>query len=127
MKFGIAVVVMLVALFIACDQEQTVSVPDLTGPAKDFVGMLANGDYANAVEKFDETMKGVMPVETLAQAWQSVLEKTGPFEKISGIGQRKEQGYDVVLVTCQFENTQMDVKVVYNDKKEISGLWFQPK
>ena len=127
MKFAVALIVMLGTLFVACDQEQTISAPDLTGPARDFVGMLAKGDYADAFAKFDETMKGAMPIETLEQAWQSLLAKTGPFEKIVGVGQKKEQGYDVVLVTCQFENTQLDVKVVYNDKKEISGLWFQPK
>ena len=127
MKCLVTLMVMLGILFIACDQEQSVSAPDLTGPAKDFVGMLAKADYADAFATFDETMKGAMPVDTLEQAWQSLLGKTGAFEKIVGVGQRKEQGYDVVLVTCQFENTQLDVKVVYNDKKEVSGLWFQPK
>lgn len=127
MRCFVTLMLMLGTLFVACDREQTISAPELTGPAKDFVGMLAKGDYASAVVKFDETMKGAMPVETLEQAWQSLLGKTGPFEKIVGVSQRKEQGYDVVLVTCDFENTQLDVKVVYNDKKEISGLWFQPK
>ena len=127
MRCLVTLMVMLGILFIACDQKQAVSAPNLTGPAKDFVGMLAQGDYAESFAKFDETMKGVMPVDTLEQAWQSLLAKTGTFEKIVGVGQRKEQGYDVVLVTCQFENTQLDVKVVYNDKKEVSGLWFQPK
>jgi hypothetical protein len=127
MRCFVTLMLMLGTLFVACDQEQTISAPELTGPAKDFVGMLAKGDYAGAVVKFDETMKGAMPVETLEQAWQSLLGKTGPFEKIVCVSQKKEQGYDVVLVTCEFENTQLDVKVVYNDKKEISGLWFQPK
>ena len=127
MRFAIALMVILAASFVACDQEQAISVQDLTGPAKDFVGMLAKGDYSGAVVKFDETMKGAMPEETLEQAWQSLLAKTGPFEKIVGVGQKKEQGYDVVLVTCQFENTQLDIKVVYNNEREISGLWFQPK
>jgi hypothetical protein len=43
------------------------------------------------------------------------------------VRQVKEQGYNVVYVTCTFEKSQLDIKVVYNDKQEVSGLWFLPK
>ena len=127
MKFAVSMIVLFCCPFIACDQGQAPGAPDLTTPAKDFVGMMARGDYAGAFAQFDATMKGAMPVEQIEAAWESLLAKTGGFNKIAGVRQAKEQGFDVVYVTCGFENSQLDVKVVYNDKKEVSGLWFLPK
>ena len=127
MRCFIALLAVLLIALVACEQEQKVDAPDLTGPAKDFVGLLATGDYVDAVAKFDDTMKGVMPEAELENAWQSLLGKVGPFQKIVGVSQKKEQGYDVAHVTCAFEKAELDVKVVYNNQQQISGLWFLPK
>jgi hypothetical protein len=120
-------IVVVCVLFIACDQGQVAGAPDLTGPAKGFVDMLVKGDYEGAFAQFDATMKDAMPVEQIEAAWGSLLAKTGEFKKIAGVRQAKEQGYNVVYVTCGFEKARLDVKVVFNDKSEISGLWFLPK
>ena len=126
MKLSIALIVLLAAFFVSCDQGQVATAPDFTGSGKEFVEMLVKGDYAAAVTKFDETMKGVMPEVKLAQAWLSLLQQVGPFDKIDSVSQKKEQGYDVVYVTCVFERASVNVKVVYNMNKEVSGLWFVP-
>lgn len=128
MRYFVALLaIMLVVPLISCEQEQKVEAQDLTGSAKDFVGLLAKGDYADAVAKFDDTMKGVMPEAELEGAWQSLLGKVGPFQKIVGVTQQKQEGYDIVRVTCAFEEAELDVKVVYDNKQQVSGLWFVPK
>ena len=126
-KYAVGLIVLFCLMLLACDQGQVAGAPDLTAPAKDFVEMLARGDYDGTFEQFDATMRGAMPVEQIEAAWGSLLAKTGGFNKIAGVRQAKEQGFDVVYVTCGFEKAQLDVKVVYNDKKEVSGLWFLPK
>ena len=127
MRFVMALIVMFSISFIACDQGQVAGIPDFTGPAKGFVEMLAKGDYANVFATFDAAMKDAMPEDAVSAAWESLLAQVGDFKRISGVRQVKEQGYDVVYVTCGFEKSQLDVKVVFNDKKEVSGLWFEPK
>jgi hypothetical protein len=126
MKFLLALVIIFSVSFISCDQEPVTAVPDFTTPAAAFVELLVKGDYANAFAKFDVAMKDAMPVEQIEAAWQSLLANVGGFEKIVAVRQAKEQGYDVVYVTCAFDKSQLNVKVVYNDKKEVSGLWFLP-
>jgi hypothetical protein len=126
-NFVALLAVLFIVLLISCEQAQKVEAPDLTGAAKDFVGLLAKGEYADAVAKFDDTMKGVMPEAELKVAWQSLLTKVGPFQKIVSVSQKKEQGYDVAHVTCAFEKAELDVKVVYNSQQQVSGLWFVPK
>jgi hypothetical protein len=115
-----------VSLISCGEQEQPSKAADLTAKAKEFVNLLVNGNYTNAVTNFDNTMKGAMPSEKLQEAWNSLLAKTGPFKKYTGVRQVKEQGYDVVYVTCEFEKAKVDIKVVYNDAKQVSGLWFRP-
>lgn len=120
---GLCIVVSLVS----CEQKEEVpKAADVTPMAKDFVEMLVQGNYAEAVKKFDETMREAMPSDKLEEAWNSLIGQVGPFKKQTGVRQAKEQGYDVVFVTCEFEKATLDIKVVYNSYKQISGLWFVP-
>jgi hypothetical protein len=122
-----ALILMMCVSFIACDQGQVPGASDFTKPGKAFVEMLVRGEYADAFAQFDTPMKDAMPVDQIKAAWESLLAQVGEFQKVTGVRQAKEQGYDVVYVTCAFEKSELNVKVVYNDEKEISGLWFLPK
>jgi hypothetical protein len=127
MRFSLSLMLVLGLVFIACEQGEVPCATDLTVPARSFVGMLAKGDYVNVHAKFDAAMKDAMPVDQVEGAWQSLQSQVGAFVDIVGVRQVKEQGYNVVYVTCTFEKSQLDIKVVYNDKQEVSGLWFLPK
>jgi len=94
--------------------------------AKDFVNLLVKEDYAKAVENFDTTMKNALPAEQLQQAWNSVITESGPFTKQLGVRKEKVLQYEVVFVTCKFEDAVLDVKVVFSRKKQIAGLFFVP-
>ena len=101
--------------------------PDaITKAAKDLVNLLADGDYAKAVENFDNTMKAALSAEKLQQVWLSLVAQAGPF--VEQVGTRKEKilQYDVIFVTCKFEKAALDAKVVFNSDKQISGLFFVP-
>ncbi len=126
MRLPIALFLLLVACFFACDQGQQAGTPDITGPGRQFVEMLASGNYAGVFATFDATMKSAMPEDKIAEAWQSLQLQVGPFQKIVQVSQTKEQGYDVAYVNCEFEKGKVNVKVVYDAKKEVSGLWFVP-
>ena len=127
MRFGVSMMLVLGFMFVACEQGEVPCATDLTVPARGFIGMLAKGDFAHVYGKFDAAMKDAMPVEQIEGAWQSLQSQVGEFRDIVGVRQVKEQGYDVVYVTCAFEKGELDVKVVYNDRMEVSGLWFLPK
>ncbi|MBU4178709.1 MAG: DUF3887 domain-containing protein, partial [Actinobacteria bacterium] len=99
---------------------------DLTARAKELVESLAAGDFSTPVESFDDTMKGALPADKLEEAWESLVAAAGPFEKQAGTRTDTVGRYDVVYVTCEFEKSSFDLKVVFNDQKEISGLFFVP-
>jgi hypothetical protein len=122
-----------IALLVSCGQPQEpqeqegVSVKsDLVQRAEDFVTLLTQGDFTNAVVDFDSTMKTVMPPSELEKAWVSLIGQVGAFQKQVSTREAKEMGFDVVYVTCDFEKSPLNIKVVFNEAEEISGLWFVP-
>ncbi|MBU1670694.1 MAG: alpha/beta fold hydrolase [Actinobacteria bacterium] len=98
----------------------------LSEKAKDFVSSVAEGDYAAAVGSFDATMKASMALETLRQAWEGLTAQAGVFQGITSTREEKAAGFDTVYVTCKFANGPMDIKVVFDSRGLVSGLWFVP-
>jgi hypothetical protein len=95
-------------------------------PNNEFVELLANQQFSVATESFDETMKSQLPPEKLEEIWKSTISQMGPFKQQMGLRTEKQADFDIVLITCEFENGCLDIKVVYNDKKQVVGLFFVP-
>lgn len=99
---------------------------EVTATALQFVELLTKGDFSDATEDFDGTMKRVLPPRKLQAIWTSLVTQVGSFEKQIGIRTGKYGQYDIVFVTCRFERAYIDVKVVFNSEGKISGLSFAP-
>jgi dienelactone hydrolase len=99
---------------------------DLGSAATHFVDMLVKEDFAGAAAQFDPTMKRAMPEPKLRQVWQTLQQQAGPFK--SQLRKRLEAlgGYQIVFVTCHFEQADLDAKVVFDAHKKIAGLFFVP-
>ena len=94
--------------------------------AEQFVELLVKGQFAKAVEGFDTAMKESLPTDKLAQTWRTTTGQAGLFKQQLGTRLEKFLGSDIVFVTCEFEKGPMDVKVVYDSNRKVSGLWFLP-
>jgi uncharacterized protein len=91
-----------------------------------YVDLLVKGDFAGAVARHDTTMQSAMPESKLRETWQTLEKQAGQFKKRLKTRTLKTGGYDVALVTCEFEKTKLDVKVVLNSQGEVAGLFFLP-
>lgn len=94
--------------------------------AEEFVDHLAAEEFAKAVADFDSKMIEVMPASKTREVWEQVTRQVGAFKTRLSVRTEKAGIYDIVLVTCQFEKTKLDVKVVFNPQQQISGLFFVP-
>lgn len=99
---------------------------DLERVAKDFVTLLANGDYKKATESFDATMTRVMSPLKLRLTWNGMLLTTGSFESLGETRKEKVGAYDVVFVTTKFRRATLATKVVYDKHGKVAGLFFVP-
>jgi len=95
-------------------------------PKNEVVELLVKEDFEKITESFDETMKAGLTAEKLGEVWKATIEQAGAFKKQLGSRQEKELEYNVTFVTCEFEKGNLDVKLVYNDKKQIAGLFIVP-
>jgi hypothetical protein len=107
-------------------QESSTEPTSIETLAKDLVSALASGNYKEAVKNFDGTMKKALPAEKLQEVWNSIIAQWGPFVEQLGTRREKILQYDVIFVTCKFENGVLDAKVVFDRKKQIAGLFFVP-
>ncbi len=94
--------------------------------AEQFVRKLAAGQFEQAAEEFDATMRQGMPAAKLEGVWKAVVAQCGPFKTTQPGTTQQVGALTTVFVPCQFANANLQVKVVYNPKGKISGLWVQP-
>lgn len=98
--------------------------PNYPVDATQFVSNLAAGHY-DAVEKiFTPQMAQAMPAEKLRAVWSAVIAKVGPFRRIEGTNLTMVEGYHVVVVTCQFQKSELGLRVVLDSKERVAGLFF---
>jgi len=94
--------------------------------AQDLVNLLAEEQFEKATENFDATMKKALPPDQLKQIWDSLVTDVGSYREQIGTRTEKILQYQAIFVTCRFENTPLDVKVVFDSQKQIAGLFFVP-
>ncbi len=115
--------------------------PEQIAMAIALVDAFAKGDYAAAGKNFDKVMEKALPADRRKELWEKLVKQVGVYKKRTGTrveareanqfppdtGRRVEKvgKYDVVIVTCQFERMTLDVRVVFNDDKQVTGLFFR--
>ena len=97
---------------------------DIAAAGTHFVDLLIKEDFAAAVAQFDTTMKAALPEPKLRDVWQSVQQQFGPFQKQLGTRLEEKDAYKIAFVTCQFERSALDTKVVFDSNHQVAGLFF---
>ena len=117
----------LAGILLSSSLKSGISILDeLETAAKEFVDLLAKGDFERAVQNFDSVMTKAMPQEKLKEVWESLISQLGQLKRQTSVRKEINPRFDIVFVTCEFERDAIDIKVVFDKKKKITGLWFFP-
>ncbi len=100
--------------------------PSAEDSARHFVVSLHRQEFRKAVELFDINMKKAVTPDALRAIWNRQLQAVGPFQKVTSTRSEVLGAYRAVFVTCQFGKRSLDVKVVFDQAKQIAGLFFVP-
>lgn len=100
--------------------------PDLPSQARGLVTAMAAKQFADVEAHFDSTMASALPAGKLADVWMQVIAQNGEFKAIAGVHHEELRGYPVMYVTCRFAKNELDVKLVFDDKGLVAGLFFAP-
>ncbi len=127
MKFlGLALLAATFCVLISAAQEPTPPAPDFSKLGRTVVLELATGQFEKVAAQFDAAMSQGLPEAKLAQTWSSLIAQVGSLKAINEVRVVPEQKYKVAYVTCQFEKTLLDAKIVFSADAKIAGLFFVP-
>lgn len=99
---------------------------DPQAAAEQLVAMMVAGQYADLLPHFDATMQEALPASKLQEAWIALNTQLGLFQKTAGTRIEVQEPYQIVYVTCEFEQDVLDAKVVFDQDGLIAGLFFVP-
>jgi dienelactone hydrolase len=94
--------------------------------AKTLVSQLAAGEFEQATEPFDATMRKVLSASKLKTVWEGTTALYGKFEKTGQTRVEAAAPYQIVFVTMQFSRGRLDAKVVFDKEDKVAGLFFVP-
>lgn len=94
--------------------------------ARNFVGLLLKADFTSATSNFDDQMKAALIESKLQESWQNLILDAGILLQVEIESTMEMENYRIVVVRCQFQRNIVDVRVVFNENRQISGLNFTP-
>src|SRR4030042_758447 len=113
---------LLILSLVSLQRASALPEDDLIVKARAFLDALSRGDYQAAAKDFDATMMKVSGPDKLAEFWKQVPEKLGAFKRQTAARRDQFGGYEVALVTCEFEKATLDARVVFDKEKKIAGF-----
>ena len=99
---------------------------DINDLATEFIQTLAAEDFEAATSYFDAQMLKALPISQLEGAWKQVIGQFGAYKEELSRKQEVSEGYDVIIVTAQFENAPLNLRMVFNADHRMSGFFFLP-
>jgi uncharacterized protein len=99
---------------------------DHAARAKLFLDLLNRGEYAKAVEPFDDAMIKAMPAEKLKSTWEGLTKQVGAFKESGGSRAETRGKYELIFIPCTFEKMKLDMRLAFDSDHKIAGMGFQP-
>lgn len=98
---------------------------EIVKSSKEFITLLEEGQYEEATNYFNESMKEERSPDSLKEEWDSLIEQLGEFNNQKYSTTTELNGYEVVLINGYFEETVVQFNFSYNNQGKISGYYVQ--
>lgn len=102
------------------------SFEDLKEKAQNFIELLLKGDFTSAANGFDDQMKIARDESKLQETWINTISDVGALLRLNPTQTVEAEGYKIVTIRCDFQRAIIDVRIVFNEQRQISGLNFIP-
>jgi dienelactone hydrolase len=94
--------------------------------AEKFAADFFSRQFDKAVGPFDATMTKAMPADKLRDLLDGLEKQLGTYRERGRSRLERVQQYQVVFVPCTFEKAALEMKVVLDTERRVSGLFFVP-
>ncbi len=106
--------------------ENNQKAPPSVAAAQQVLQEITSGQFDKVEAQYNAKMATANAPGRLAQAWASLVKLVGPFQSLTMVRAGKVQNLSVVLFTCKFEKSLVDLEVVYDTDSKLAGLHFGP-
>lgn len=94
--------------------------------SESFLNKMLRGSYDSCRSYFDASVLDKINPQMIQSMWEKIPNYVGEFKSYENVRSEKQDTLEIVLMTCAFEKTKLDLKLVYNTPKKIVGIFFQP-
>ena len=119
------ILIVILTVFSGClEEKQEPAEKTILDIANDFITSLSVENYNAAYNYFSINITVQLSLEQFKSLWNYYTSTYGSVESIQGSTQSYEQGFDIVRINCTFADRYViTFRLVFDDKKEISGFW----
>jgi hypothetical protein len=101
--------------------------PDVAARARDVIGFLSAGKFAELEAQFTDQMTAALPAGRMEATWTTLVAQAGAFK---GCGSepriRSIADKQMVITPCEFERARLDLQIAFDRDGKISGLALRP-
>jgi hypothetical protein len=94
--------------------------------ARQFITLLVEHEYQEAVDYFDADMRQSLSSEQLQEMWKGVQKQFGDYQEQLSTTSQTREGLNIVFVTCEFSKKKIDMQIAFRSDMKIAGLWIVP-
>lgn len=87
--------------------------------AEEFVNLLAAGDFAAALTRYDSIARESISQQTLQDQWQDLIARFGEFKEYNESQILTNTDTNVVVLTSEFERETVDLLIIFDEDGEI--------
>ncbi|MCT7971008.1 DUF3887 domain-containing protein [Laspinema olomoucense] len=96
----------------------------MVSQAEEFVSLLADGEFNQALQKYDAIARQNITPETLETTWQDLVDKSGDFQEIVSTEVVPGEEQEVVLVTTRFEQETVVLFVIFDSEQQLNSFTY---
>jgi hypothetical protein len=115
-------------------ETTTAAASELKRRTREFLGLLADGSFGTAHERFGPTAAEQISEQRLEQVWTGLEDQLGPFRSVSGLETTEQGEYDVVTGVADFRQGQREIVVAFGAEgisgfriRRVSADWSPPE
>jgi hypothetical protein len=87
--------------------------------AEEFVNLLAAGDFAAALTRYDTIARESVSQQTLQDKWQDLIARFGEFKEYNDSQLLSDTDTNIVVLTSEFERETVDLLIIFDEDGEI--------
>ncbi len=94
--------------------------------AKEVMDEMSAGKMGSVCERFSVNLKDAVSEDKLEFVWNRLLQRSGMFQKQISQSTRTAHGVSIYISKSQFENSKVELRLMFNDGDEITRISITP-